>query len=810
MQYNINFGIDLGTTNSAIGVYIEGKVVLLKNPKGFRELLPSAVGFKNGRIFTGEKALELLKTNPQLVISSFKRNMGTDKIYKIEAENIEVNPVALSAQILSTLLAFERDKTIQSCVITIPASFDTVQSNATKKAGEMAGLKEVLLLQEPIAACLAYANENNIDLTEKQYWVVYDFGGGTFDCALIAINNRELKTINHLGNNFLGGFDIDQAILNKVVLPQIDKQLFERLNQEELSTLHSYLIAKIEDAKKELSVANQALIEIEYDELDLFKEIPISINEFNDLVKPFFNESMLLLAEMLEQCGLQYHNLNRIILVGGTTYIPFIRENLKLQTGLTIDSSIDPTTAVVKGAAYYAGSKLVQIATNNDKFENKINANLLYENNSRDDEELIDIKTKTNFNGFIQIERLNDHLLLPLEAFNNHMQVFVPLLPNTLNMFHISLLNGAKKIAGSFEVAINQGNFSINGQPLPADICLELDNEGGETLLEPIFLKNTVLPLKKTVYKTLSKTVLAGSNDHVFINVLEGKRGTLPASNLSIGIINIEGSALKHDLVKGTPIELNISISESRDLEVVVNVPSADLKLKSVFNPHTKLVNKHKVQIEIQLAIEQITPKITAAIQEQNFELVQKYQNCSDGLTELLALLNQVNDDNLYKLDEQKRTLLKALDSLDRAVKLQAVIEEWHLAKQGVLLIINELNGNQKAEVEAIIQSENDMLNSGDRHWIAGKTKILSDIESTNFYSNAQNYGKIFLNLKSMPITNYTKTDNLASIMSDGEKALMANNYVLVKDICHILISQLNKDLLKQDNLQFKTITGIK
>jgi len=235
---NINFGIDLGTTNSGIGLYKNGKAVLLKNPVGFRETLPSVVAFKGERILVGDKANEQLLSNPAIVFSSFKRRMGTAEKFPISDTGKETYPVELSALVLKELFNFSLDGKVESAVITIPASFDTIQSNATKEAGYRSGLREVVLLQEPIAACLAYSNENDLKIEEEKKWLVYDFGGGTFDAAIVKINSRELKVLDNKGNNFLGGVDLDLKILAEIIIPKLTAQtdledIWNRINDSE-------------------------------------------------------------------------------------------------------------------------------------------------------------------------------------------------------------------------------------------------------------------------------------------------------------------------------------------------------------------------------------------------------------------------------------------------------------------------------------------------------------------------------------------------------------------------------------------------
>ena len=173
MSKMVNFGIDLGTTNSLIAKFEKGHVEVFKNPNGFKETLPSVVGFRNDRILVGDQARTYAEKDPKGVASRFKRKMGTTETFKIASAGSKT-PVELSAFVLKELKNFVHSgEAVEAAVITIPASFDTVQSNATKEAGLSAGFKQVVLLQEPIAASLAYANkEKNIDLRNSQ-WMVY-------------------------------------------------------------------------------------------------------------------------------------------------------------------------------------------------------------------------------------------------------------------------------------------------------------------------------------------------------------------------------------------------------------------------------------------------------------------------------------------------------------------------------------------------------------------------------------------------------------------------------------------------------------
>ncbi len=259
MSNTINFGIDLGTTNSLIAKFEKGKVEVFKNPNGFKETLPSVVAFRNERILIGDQARNFYEKDPKGVASKFKRKMGTTETIKLKVGS--KTPIELSSFVLKELKTFVHSgEKVEAAVITIPASFDTVQSNATKEAGLAAGFKQVVLLQEPIAASLAYANkETKTDLRNSQ-WIVYDLGGGTFDVALVKIVEGELTVVDHEGDNYLGGADFDAIIVEKILVPAICREgKFTDLLSEMKSDTGRYnklwyvLLHLAEQAKIELS-----------------------------------------------------------------------------------------------------------------------------------------------------------------------------------------------------------------------------------------------------------------------------------------------------------------------------------------------------------------------------------------------------------------------------------------------------------------------------------------------------------------------------------------------------------------------------
>lgn len=805
---NINIGIDLGTTNSAIAEYKDGKVILHRNPIDFSELLPSVVSFKNNRTLIGNKAKEKLLTEYKSTFSSFKRKMGSESVFSIENLNDKITPVLLSSIILKELKGFLINNVIESAVITIPASFDTLQSNATKESGYLAGFKEVVLLQEPIAACIAYSNIQKIELNEEERWLVYDFGGGTFDVSLANVSSRELKIIDHKGNNFLGGVDLDQLLIEKIIIPEIEKEnpelenLWKKMvsNSDIIYTKFYYeLLYRVEDLKKELSLRQNVYLEVYNNELNINQEIEIERSQFDKLVSDKFEVSFNLLESLLDENNLKFVDISRIILVGGTTYIPYVRNELIDRTGIYVDSSIDPTTAVAIGAAYFAGSKISKyedqevIETPSEK--KSLNIEWFYENQTNDLEELIVGTVDSNFKGAYRISRIDGGYDSGIINFENKISHFVKLLPKTKNIFKIQILNIQHNLINEYSIEISHGLYTILGQPLPNDICIELDGNG-YTYLEKIFSKNDVLPLKKVVYKTISKTILKNSKDKLIINVLEGDVRDVLETNLLIGNLIISGYDIPFDLIKGMDIEIIFMISESRDLKVEVVIDSIGFSIDQVFSPSYRNVDLEKVQGEIKFYIDKVSDKINQL--EENNSIYIQLANYRNELIELYGIiienLNNEITDVKYQIDDRKRELIKKIDSLIGNENLLLILEKYNEVKKETLSLESKMDFEQKEKFNTIIRNEKQFLVSGNRNLISKKADELNKLNNSIFRNSEEYYYQTFYLLKH---NNNIKNKIIKKSYHDdmiykGEIALNNKNIIELKVIISNLISNLD------------------
>lgn len=808
MNEYINIGIDLGTTNSAISEYANGKVRILKNPRSFSETIPSAISFRGEKAVVGEKAFG----RNARVFTSFKRGMGTDETY--EVGDRETTPIELSTHVLNELLSIVPGERPKAAVITIPASFDIVQSNATKKAGYEAGLSEVVLLQEPIAGCLAYANEAGLDLDAKQKWLVYDFGGGTFDCALVSIDQRQLKVMDHLGHNFLGGLDIDLSLFNSWLLPKLESEMGAEVASRmtdsagKPTAFYDYLVRQLEGGKKELSVSDSTVIEIDDPDTGEFYELELSRPTFDEIVAPVFVESQKIMEELLLNNNLSFNDVNQIILIGGTTYIPSIRESIERISGVKVETGVDPTTAIAIGAGYYAGSKKVSHQNEEEEEPEELDLSLTYEPTTKDLEELVAFKAAKSFKGYYSIE--SGTFSTGLVEFKNEGSVFVPIQASSINEFDFTVFSRRKKPVFHKTISITHGLYSVSGQTLPMDICLELDDEDGQTYLEPIFEKNQVLPIQKTVVKNLSKSINAGGSGNLFINVLEGRRGTLPASNLSIGVVEVSGNGMERDLVKSSQIHLAFSMSESRDLSISVYIPSSNTTIEESFSPHQKSVNRAKLVQEIEQAIEYAKKEEIVAVASDTYEIAGLIKEIRTSLSLLLLDCKDNQLALLHKADERKRSLLQKLDNINRANYVYEEILSYRAAKGAMLQDMQLATPELKEKAQKYLDEDAEVLNSGDKNLIRKRTQEIELLNREIFFAKDENFSLIYLKLRSMPMSEYKESGSVESLFERGDKALEQNDFVTLKNVSTILGSNLKERPKQKPSGGDSSVTGIR
>ncbi|MFA5604105.1 MAG: molecular chaperone DnaK [Bacilli bacterium] len=345
-------GIDLGTTNSCVSIYEGGEAKIITNPEGGRTT-PSVVAFKNGEIIVGEAAKRQIVTNPDTV-SSIKRLIGSDK--KVKANGREYTPEEISAMILADLKKTAEaylGTTVSKAVITVPAYFNDAERQATKNAGKIAGLEVERIINEPTAAALSYG----LDKTDKtEQILVYDLGGGTFDVSILELGDGVFEVLSTSGNNRLGGDDFDNRIMDYLVAD------FKKENGIDLSK-DKMAMQRVRDAaekaKKELSGITSTQISLPFisqgENGPVHLEMSLTRAKFEEITSDLIDSTLTPVRNALKDAGLKASDIDKVILVGGSTRIPRVQEIITKELGKEPSKGVNPDEVVAMGAAIQAG-----------------------------------------------------------------------------------------------------------------------------------------------------------------------------------------------------------------------------------------------------------------------------------------------------------------------------------------------------------------------------------------------------------------------------------------------------------------------
>ena len=345
-------GIDLGTTNSCVAVYDGGEAKVITNPEGMRTT-PSVVAFKNGDIIIGQKAKNQMVTNKD-TISSIKRKMGTSE--KVSANGKEYSPEEVSAMILGDLKKTAEaylGETVTKAVITVPAYFNDAQRQATKNAGKIAGLEVERIINEPTAAALAYG----LDKQDKNQTVlVYDLGGGTFDVSILELGDGVFEVKSTSGNNHLGGDDFDERVMDYIV-SEFKKETSVDLTKDKMAMQRVKDAA--EKAKKDLSGMTTTEISLPF--ISQGTDGPIHLNmsltraKFEDLISDLVESTTEPVRKALKDANLSAKDIDKVLLVGGSTRIPCVQELVKKELNKEPSKEVNPDEVVAMGAAIQGG-----------------------------------------------------------------------------------------------------------------------------------------------------------------------------------------------------------------------------------------------------------------------------------------------------------------------------------------------------------------------------------------------------------------------------------------------------------------------
>lgn len=597
----IDFGIDLGTTNSSIACIHDTTVRVFRNNED-SETTPSAIFVdRTNALRVGRAAKERLEDDSDNAVCEFKSQMGTDHEKEFKRTGRRMKSEELSAEVLKSLRGDVRQRTgeeVRAAVITVPAGFELPQCEATRRAAQLAGLAESPLLQEPVAAALAYGFQTDAD---KVFWLIYDFGGGTFDAAVIQLRDGAINVVNHEGDNHLGGKLIDWAIVEQLLIPALLKEHklkdFRRGNPNWMRPL-AKLKLKAEEAKVRVSREATAQITTDFLCMDDRGE-PISFDyelrraDVEALAEPFVARSISICRKALADRRLGPQDMQKLILVGGPTLMPAIRERLadpKHGLGIPLEFSVDPLTVVARGAAIFGASQRLDVAVSASVPAGQYGIQLEYKPVGSDPEPEVGGRViapeQSDLHEFT-IEFVNPAARPPWSSGRTGLAA---------NGSFMTTLFGQKGVTNVFMIELRDGagvqhqtvpdrltytlGVDFDTPPLIHSIGVAMANND----MEWILAKGTKLPARKRVKLRTTVTVRQGDTvQAVRIPIVEGQHARADRNKI-IGQVLISGGAIRRDLPAGTEVEVSIDIDASRIVHASAFVPMIDETFEQVID----------------------------------------------------------------------------------------------------------------------------------------------------------------------------------------------------------------------------------
>lgn len=696
-RVKIDYGIDLGTTNSSICRMEKGEPVVIKTDT-LKDTMPSCVSInRRGGIQVGDAAYATMKSDKRRASKSgkalnsntyieFKRTMGTDTKYHCSNAGRDFTSEELSAEVLKTLKSFVTDETFRSVVITVPAKFTVNQTKATLEAAKMAGFDHCELLQEPIAASFAYGLSSE---QKNGIWMVFDFGGGTFDAALLKVEDGIMQVFDTAGDNYLGGKDLDAAIVDKIIIPYLKENYSIDgilADNEKSAVLRDAMKTYAEEVKNQLSfkdsediLSNLGDLGEDEDGEEIELDLRVTQKQVFDVMRPVFQKAVDVCERLMERNNLNGSQLNKLILVGGPTHSPLIRQMLREQITPNVDTSIDPMTAVATGAALYASTKDAEI-TENDIEVGTIKLEIGYNASSIEQTEWVSVKLDKSGTGlscpskvFVQFVRGDNAWSsgkTEIDEIGNVIEA--NLVEGKPNSFTVVTYNEKGNQLPCFpsEITIIQGT-TVGSAPLPYNIGIAIWDENKRKAVFKVATgleKNKPMPAVGVVNGlSTSKQLRPGIKDDILtIPIYQCEDdpvvGRTAALYEYVEDVVITGDEMESFIPERSPVDLTIKVDASGQLTMDVYFPSVDLTI-------SKSIDTNKKQSIADA--EKLIPQMIGDAQRDINRLAQsgiKVESLQQGL-------NTVVEDN--RNSQQKKAVLQHVKEVLRRIEDLDNSTEW-------------------------------------------------------------------------------------------------------------------------------------
>ena len=728
----IDYGIDLGTTNSAICRMEKGEPVVIKTDV-LKDTMPSCISVnKKGSIKAGDSAYNTMKQDKRRATKSwhkgasntyveFKRTMATDTQYPCANLNKSFSSEELSAKVLKTLKSFVTDETFSSVVITVPAKFTVNQKTATMEAAKMAGFKHCELLQEPIAASMAYG----VSSDEKNgTWMVFDFGGGTFDAALLKVEDGIMQVFDTEGDNYLGGKNLDYAIVDNIIIPYLQENYAidgYLQDEEKKEVLRDAMKTYAEDAKNQLSfkdhediISNLGDLGEDEDGEEIELDLTLTQAQAFDMMRPYFQKAVDICKNLIQRNNLNGSQITKLILVGGPTHSPLIRQMLREQVTQNVDTSIDPMTAVATGAALYASTLDAEVSDDEIKV-GTVKLDVSYESTTVEMTEYVPVclTDGSAFNKvFVEFVRGDKAWASgKIEINSNGDVVELNLLEGKANSFNISCYDGKGNSLPCFpnEITIIQGSV-VGAAPLPYNIGIATWNEDkkrGVFRMAKGLEKNKPLPATGVIndLRTTNQLRPGLSSDVLIVPIhqvddfaeAEGKSASLYEH---VADVVITGDDVDTLIPADSLVDVTLKVDSSEQMKLEVHFLATDFTVEKVLDTS----KKHTMEN----ANEEISKGFAEA--ESGMETLSESGIDVNDLQNELATIRTDNENTTEKKEvlNHLRELLRKIEKLDAGTEWQRLEKELREEFDKLEKAQNDLGNEKSAQLVNQLRTQTD------------------------------------------------------------------------------------------------------
>ena len=718
----VDFGVDLGTTNSVVAVLGENGPKVIQNPESLF-WTPSAVWIDaRGRIYCGVRAYQRLVSDVENAYGEFKLQMGTDRVYTFAASGQQMKPEELSAEVLKSLRADVQQRTgevVRAAVVTVPAVFDLPQCEATRRAAELAGIELSPLLQEPIAAGLAYGFQSE---SESAFWMVYDLGGGTFDAAVLHLRDGQLRVANHGGDNHLGGKLIDWEIVEKLLVPELTRQYrlsdFRRGNPRWRGAF-AKLKQQAEVAKIHLSRDEVAPVYIDplcHDDGGQWVKLDTEIQrgDVDGLMAPYIERSVNICKKVLAEENLTPRDVERLILVGGPTLMPVLRHMLSERLGIPLEFGVDPLTVVAQGAAIFAGTRRLPVEWQSPPEAGQFAVELEYQPVSDNPEpwvggtvrggegqsiagftvELVEqtsewrsgrlrLSDKGTFSTAVHVEKGRDNwFLIELCDPSGRLRETIPdrLGPIRMSWPPSLLLDSIGMVLPGDKV----GLLLPRGTPLPARRREKLQ---------------TTVPLRRGESGSLLR-----------IPVVEGEHSHRADRNRLVGYLDISGSQVRRDVPAGSQVEIAVEIDESRQVTTYAYVKILDQEYDKVMGLVKDLPDPVQLAPEVGREMERLAQILRRQeeVRDPDAKVVLDRIEAEQMVDQVETALNAAADDPdaADKCQNRLLDLQIALDEAEDILEWPGLIAEAERLLKMCRQVVNGLGSPEERSRLGVLETE--------------------------------------------------------------------------------------------------------